>query len=397
LNRAQPASRQWSCIRLVYVKTATSREFVNLLVDLDDRFSAERTVEVLSGVRADGFGFADVRKLDERYLSWIDLIFDGTWSSEAATGSAILLATLRERAPVGFAAYGARGLRFYWLRAWENREDVGILGPFGIAPQYREPRLEANLLRAALGTMREHGYRHALIPAVTEPLYDFFVSTTGGRIVERFSMDRYAPDLKTVVMASGKGTNFQAVLDALPQGLGLDIRALIVNRAEAYAIKRANLAEIPVYLHLWDRAGKSRERYDEELIELIEGEEPDLILMLGWMHIVSPAFFDRLPVTLNIHPAFLPHDVRAEKVTMPDGHVIPAFRGAHAIRDALRAGSPWYGATAHRVVADIDRGEIFKRAPLRLTEKDEERALEALHPTEHDVLIGAIRRILAER
>ena len=381
----------------MYVKTATSREFVNLLVDLDDRFSSERTTEVLGTVRAGGFGFADINKVDERYLSWIDLTFGGTWSSEAANGSAILLATLRERTPVGFAAYGARGLRFYWLRAWENREDVGILGPFGITPQYREPKLEANLLRATLGTMREHGYRHALIPAVTEPLYDFFVSTTGGRIVERFSMDRYAPDLKTVVMASGGGTNFQAVIDALPDGLGIDIRALVVNRAEAYAIKRANRAEIPVYLHLWDRSAKSRERYDEELIELIEGEEPDLILMLGWMHVVSRAFFERLPLTLNIHPAFLPHDVRAEKVTMPDGQVIPAFRGAHAVRDALRAGSPWYGATAHRVTAEIDRGEILKRFPVRLTEEDEERAVEALHPTEHSVLIGAIRRILAER
>jgi len=120
-------------------------------------------------------------------------------------------------------------------------------------------------------------------------------------------------------------------------------------------------------------------------------------LMLGWMHVVASEFFTRLPQTINIHPAFLPHDVRAESLTMPDGAVIPAFRGAHAIRDALRAGSPWYGATAHRVTADVDRGAVLQRAPLPLTEKEEDAALAALRPTEHGVLIGALRRILAER
>ena len=381
----------------MYVKTATSREFVNLLVELDERFSAERTTAVISEVRADGFGLSDIIKPEERHLSWIDLAFDGTWSSEAANGAAIWLSKLTDRTPVGFTSYGVRGLRFYWLRAWEYREDVGILGPFGIAPEYRNPKLEANLLHAALGTMREHGYRHALIPAVTEALYDFFASSTAGRIVERFSMDRFAPDLRTVVMASGNGSNFQAIIDALPNGLGLDLRALVVNRSDAYAIKRANRAEIPVYLHVWERGKKSRERYDEELIDLIEREQPDLILMLGWMHIVPPHFFERFRQTINIHPAFLPHDVRAEKVTMPDGEVIPAFRGAHAIRDAIRAGSSWYGATAHRVVADVDRGEILQRFPVRLAENEEDRALEVLHPVEHSVLIGAIRRLLAER
>lgn len=381
----------------MYVRTATSREFVNLLVDLDARFSAEQTEHAIAEVRREGFGLADVTKLDERYLSWIDLVFKGTWSSETANASAIVLSTLKDRSPAGFAAYGARGLRFYWLRAWENREDVGILGPFGIAPEHRSPKLEAALLRVALGTMREQGYRHALIPAVTEPLYDFFVSTTGGRIVERFSMDRVGPDLRTVVLASGGGTNFQAVIDALPEGLGLDLRALVVNRREAFAIKRANRAGVPVHLHVWDRGTTSRERYDEELIELVAGTSPDLVLMLGWMHVVTPEFFDYFPKTLNIHPAFLPHDVHAERVTMPDGRVMPAFRGAHAIRDAIRAGSSWYGATAHLVVPEIDRGPVLKRAPVPLDVKDEERALDALRPTEHAVLIGAIRRILAER
>lgn len=392
----QPAILPSSCIRLVNVKEL-SREFVNLLVDLDARFSPQAAQAAIARIREAGYTIADATRLDERYLSWIDLVFDGTWSGEAANASAIVLSNASDHVPVGFAAYGASGLRFYWLRAWENREDVGILGPVGIVPEHRQPPLQTALLTVALARMREAGFLHALIPAVTEPVYDLFVSATGGKVVEKFSMDRIAPDLRTTVMASGGGTNFQAVIDELPHGLGLDLRALIVNRPEVFAIERAKRAGIPVHVHAWDRRAKPRERYDEELIELVESTQPELILMLGWMHVVSPEFFTRLPQAINIHPAFLPHDARADRLTMPDGTVIPAFRGPHAIRDALRAGSPWYGATAHRVTAEIDRGAVLKRAPLPLVEKDEERALAALRPTEHGVLIGAIRRLLAER
>ena len=373
-----------------------SREFVNLFVDLDERFAPAETQRARVRIAAAGYASADVTRLDERYLSWIDLVFDGTWSGEAATASAVIVSS-GNGVPAGFAAYGASGLRYYWLRAWENREDVGILGPVGIVPEHRDPELQRALLALALGRMREAGYRHALIPAVTEPLYDLFVSATGGKVIEKFSMDRIAPNLRTTVLASGGGTNFQAVIDELPRGLGLELRALVVNRPGAFAIERAKKAGIPVHLHAWDRKQTPRERYDEALIELVARTEPDLILMLGWMHVVSPDFFARLPQTINIHPAFLPHDQRADTVTMPDATVIPAFRGAHAIRDALRAGATWYGATAHRVTADIDRGGVLKRAPLTLVEKDEERALTALRPTEHAVLIGAIRRHLAER
>jgi phosphoribosylglycinamide formyltransferase-1 len=380
----------------VNVRTITSREFVNLLVDLDERFSPKSTQRAIAYAREAGYTLADAARVDERYLSWIDLVFDETLSAQAATGSAILLAA-GDRSQAGFAAYGGRNSRPYWLRAWENREDVGVLGPFGIAPAHRTPGLESALIAAALGTMRAKGYRHALIPAVREPLPGDLVSTTGARVVERFCVDRGGPGMRTTVLASGGGTNFQAVIDAVGAGLALDLRALVVNRPDAFAIKRANRADIPVYVHAWNRGTTSRRRYDEDLIEIVARTEPDLVLMLGWMHLVSEEFVERFPETINIHPAFLPHDVRAETVTMPDGAVIPAFRGAHAIRDAIRAGSSWYGATAHRVVAETDRGPVLKRLPVPLVEREEERALAALRPAEHAVLIGAIRRVLAER
>lgn len=374
-----------------------AREFVNLLIDLDERFSQGATQNAIAHIREHGYNFIDVAHVEERYLSWIDLVFDGSWSSETAAGSAIVLTSDADDAPVGFAAYGARGLKFYWLRAWEHREDVGLLGPIGIVQAHQRAQLQPDLITIALGRMRERGFRQALIGAVTEPLYDLLVSLTGGKIVERFSMSRALPSLRTTVMASGVGTNFQAVIDALPEGLGLDLQALVVNRAGSFATERAKRAGIASHVCVWDRKTVSRERYDAELIATIERTEPELILMLGWMHLVSPDFFRRLPRALNIHPAFLPHDPRADTIAMPDGEVIPAFRGAHAIRDALDAKSPWYGATAHYVTAEVDRGEVLMRVPLPLVEEDEAAALAALHPFEHKVLLGAIRRILSER
>jgi len=374
-----------------------SHEFVNLLVDLDERFSQHATQNALARVRERGYNIIDAPQVGERYLSWIDLVFNGTWSSETAAGSAIIMTQDGDNQPVGFAGYGARGLRFYWLREWEKRPDVGLFGPVGIMQSHQRERLQPDLIAIALGKMRESGYRQALIGCVTEPLYDLFARTTGGKVVERISMDRDLRSLRTTVMASGAGTNFQAVIDALPEGLGIDVEALVVNRADAFAIERAKRAEIPVHVHVWDRKTTSRELYDAELIEVIERTQPELILMLGWMHLVSPDFFTRLPQTVNIHPAFLPHDPSAEEITMPDGQRIPAFRGAHAIRDALQAKSPWYGASAHYVTHDVDRGAVLMRAPLPLLEEDEATALEALHPFEHKMIIGAIRRIFAER
>jgi phosphoribosylglycinamide formyltransferase-1 len=374
-----------------------SREFVNLLVDLDERFSVDATQNAIARIREHGYNFENLARVEERYLSWIDLVFNGSWSSETAAGSAVVLTQDVDGSPVGFAGYGARGLRFYWLRTWEKRDDVALLGPIGIAPAHQRAQLQPGLMAIALGCMRQHGFRHALIGAVTEPLYDLLVSTTGGRVVETFSMDRAVPSLRTTVMASGVGSNFQAVIDALGEGLGLDIRALVVNRADAFALERAKKAGIPAHALVWDRKALSRERYDAELIATVERTQPELILMLGWMHLVSPDFFTRHPKVLNIHPAFLPLDPRADDITMPDGHVIPAFRGAHAIRDALAAKSPWYGATAHYVTAEVDRGEVLMRTPLPLLEEDEASALAALRPFEHKTLLGAIRRILAER
>lgn len=366
---------------------------VNLLVDLDDeRAGAEALEGAVAAALAARFTLEQADAPAEQRLAWIDATFGGTASGEIHAGSAWF--GVRDGEPAGVVGYGARGLRFRWLRAWEDERDVGILGPLKIAAVEAAPALEQALLMTALGSLRDRGFRHALLSVPGgDPRVARYGAQLGARVVERFPAAHLA--VRTTVLASGGGSNFQAVLDAAD--LGLDVRALIVNRPGAYALERAKRAGVPSHLHVWDRKTVAREHYDAELIELVARTEPELILLLGWMHVVPAGFLSRFSEAVNIHPAFLPYDAQAEETVMPDGTVIPAFRGAHAIRDALAARAPWYGATAHRVSADPDRGAILQRAPLRLTQREEAAALAALRPTEHSVLLGAIRRVLAER
>ena len=370
-------------------------EIVNLLVDLDDeRVGNDQLERAVIAALAEGFTLEQTDVAAEQRLAWIDATFGGTRSGEILAGSAWF--GLRGGEPVGVAGYGATGLRFHWLQGWQQERDVGLFGPLEVVGEDGAPALERALLMAAFGSLRDRGLTHALVPVrADEARVAGYIARFGARIVERFRFERARSAVRTTILASGGGTNFQSVLDA--SDLGLDVRALVVNRADAYALERAKRAGVAAHVHLWDRRATARDRYDAELIEVVARTEPELILLLGWMHVLPAQFLRRFSESINIHPAFLPYDPGSETVTMPDGTVMPAFRGAHAVRDALAAGARWYGATAHRVSLEFDRGTILQRAPQHLDAKEEEAALAALRSTEQTVLLGAIRRMLSER
>lgn len=372
----------------------------NLIAPLgDERFELRSihfdvdALDLLFGVRASRFN-----RTPERLLSWIDAEFGGTWSSEVRTGGLWLAEDAR--GPVGFAAFDARGLRYPWLRRWSGEGDVGLFGPFGVVERARKGEIGRTLLRAALGALRERGYARALIPAVGgERLIAYFEREAGASVVERFSLGAWPRSYRTTVLASGNGSNFQAVLDGVASGeLPLDVRALVVNKADAYALQRAAVAGVRAEALVWQRRMESRETYDRRVLAAVEASDPELVLLLGWMHVLPEAFVARFGETLNIHPAFLPLDPELDAITMPDGCAIPAFRGAHAIDDALAAAAPWAGASVHRVGVAVDRGEVLARAPLRRLEGEDRAALmERVHAAEHRVLRAAIRRWAYER
>src|SRR5580704_8670165 len=142
----------------------TSRLF-NLLADLDDpRFSQASLHRALEALDARGVRPVREHQTPERLLGWIDGEFGGAWSSEAAAGG-IWFADDAD-GPLGFAAFGAHGLAYRWLRPWQAKAHVGLFGPFGIVERARGSGLGATLLHGALFALRERGYRQALIPAV---------------------------------------------------------------------------------------------------------------------------------------------------------------------------------------------------------------------------------------
>lgn len=378
---------------------------VNLLVDLDEqRFGAEALAGAMRGIEAAGYAampgyFTECH--GGLLGAWIDDVFGGTWSSEADAGMSVV-ASRAGVAYAGFASYDPKGLRFRWLRGLGSAPDVGIFGPFGVAPEHRKSGIGPHLLVAALASLKKRGYARALIPAVgEEKLVEYYARHSGARVAESFDKASFrAHRYRTVVLASGNGTHFQAVLDASKAGtLPIDIVALICNRADAPVRARALAGGVRDEVLAWDRAGESRAAFDARLLHAVSGEDPELVLLLGWMHLFDHAFVrafgDR---AINIHPAYLPLDQSEDEVVFPDGSDAPAFRGAHAIQDALAHGNGWTGATSHALSLEADSGRVLVRKPLRLPQNaDLATAIELLRPVEQKVVAGGIMRWVYER
>jgi len=379
--------------------TAQVRRAVNLLAPLaGDRFTQASVHEAIEGLEQRGIRVERFAHTPESVLAWIDDAFDGTWSSEAAAGG--ICVAYRDGVPIGFAAFDAHGLRFGWLRAWRDRPQVGLFGPFGVVPAARRSGLGPVLLAFALFSLRERGYESALIPMVGgERLIAYYEREAGARVVESIDIagsNRW----RTTVLASGNGSNFQSIVDAArnrERPLPLEVQALICNRHSAFVLERAERAHVPAHALVWDRS-VPRTDYDAQVIDAVARTRPDLVLLLGWMHVLPQAFLERFPDALNIHPAFLPLDPARDDVTMPDGTVIPAFRGPKAVDDAFAAGVEWGGASVHRLGVAVDRGEVLARAPLRREPGEtKEQFFARLHELEHRVLATAIRRWSYER
>jgi phosphoribosylglycinamide formyltransferase 1 len=181
-------------------------------------------------------------------------------------------------------------------------------------------------------------------------------------------------------------------------GLPLELAALVSNRTDAPALRRAEGAGVPAVVLAWKRAEESRDAYDRRLLATVEAQAPELVLLLGWMHLLAPLFVERFPALLNVHPAYLPLDPTRDVVVLPDGSEMPAFRGARAIADALAQKATWVGASVHAVTTKTDRGAILIRKPMRVQPLErEEEVFARLHPLEHRAVEGAIRRWLFER
>ncbi|MDX2216154.1 MAG: phosphoribosylglycinamide formyltransferase [Oculatellaceae cyanobacterium bins.114] len=197
------------------------------------------------------------------------------------------------------------------------------------------------------------------------------VSPDVAAIAPRFS----EPPLRLGVMASGSGSNFEAIAQAIAnQQLNAQIQVLVYNNPDTKAATRADRWGIPKVL-LNHRQFDSREALDGAIAETMQHYQVDLIVMAGWMRIVTEvlinAFPDRL---LNIHPSLL-----------------PSFRGARAVEQALAAGVKITGCTVHLVRLEVDSGPIIIQAAVPILPED---TVESLHQRiqveEHRIFPAAI-------
>ena len=171
------------------------------------------------------------------------------------------------------------------------------------------------------------------------------------------------------VLASGSGTNLQALLDAYPR----ELVVVAGDRGEAFAFERARRAGVPVE-HVDPEAFASRKAFDLELAERISRYDVRLVVGAGYMRILTPAFLERFSAVINVHPSLLPE-----------------FKGLHAVKRTLEAGVERTGVTVHFMVEEVDAGpEILQKEVPVLPDDTEESLLERLHPVEHKLLVEAV-------
>ncbi len=186
---------------------------------------------------------------------------------------------------------------------------------------------------------------------------------------------------RIAVLISGEGSNLQALLDAARAGtLGAEVALVVSNRAAARGLVRARNAGVPAR-HL---GGKdiTREGYDEALAALLAEYAPDLLVLAGFMRILSPLFVARFEGRiLNIHPSLL-----------------PKYPGLDTHRRVLEAGERWHGATVHFVTVDLDAGPAALQYRLPVRADDTVESLTArVHVGEHFILPRAVEWFVGGR
>lgn len=180
--------------------------------------------------------------------------------------------------------------------------------------------------------------------------------------------------IRIVVLASGTGSNLQALLDAIDAGqLDARIVGVFSDKPAAFALRR-----VPEALR-WSRAPKayaSREAFDADLADAVAATDPDWVICAGYMRILGTAFVERFRGRLlNIHPSLLPH-----------------HRGLHTHARALEAGDSEHGASVHFVIPELDAGTVIAQTPVPILAGDTaERLAGRVLQVEHSLLVHVAR------
>lgn len=187
------------------------------------------------------------------------------------------------------------------------------------------------------------------------------------------------PRPRLAVFCSGYGSNFEAIAGAVRKGrLKAELAVLVCDKPGAFALKRAVRHGVPVCC-VSPKLFAAKADYETWLTQVLRREGVALVVLAGFMRILSPVFIeawrDRI---VNIHPSYL-----------------PAFKGAHAIRDAFEARAPYTGVTVHLVNEEVDAGRILSQKKVPISRRDTLASLEKkIHAVEHKLYAETIRNYL---
>ncbi|UTW04769.1 phosphoribosylglycinamide formyltransferase [Amphritea atlantica] len=185
-----------------------------------------------------------------------------------------------------------------------------------------------------------------------------------------------------VVLISGSGSNLQAIIDAIASGqINGRIAAVLSNKEGAFGLERAEKAGIPQIV-INHQAFDSRESFDAAMMEAIDSHQPDLIVLAGFMRILTPAFVRHYQGRmLNIHPSLL-----------------PKYKGLNTHLRAIEAGDSQHGCTVHFVTEELDGGPPALQAPVDILPTDNADSLQQrVHSAEHKIYPLAVELFCADR
>ncbi|MBD2353724.1 phosphoribosylglycinamide formyltransferase [Tolypothrix sp. FACHB-123] len=202
-------------------------------------------------------------------------------------------------------------------------------------------------------------------------------SATSSLISPSISSNQFASTkpLKLGILASGNGSNFEAVAQAIDTGkLNAQIQVLIYNNPDAKAAIKAKNRGVEAVL-LNHRDYKNREKFDGQLVQTLQEYDVEWVILAGWMRLLTPVLIDAFPEQMiNIHPSLL-----------------PSFKGIHAVEQALAAGVKITGCTVHLVCLEVDSGPIIMQAAVPILPDDTAETLHArIQIEEHRILPQAI-------
>ncbi len=189
--------------------------------------------------------------------------------------------------------------------------------------------------------------------------------------------NKFSPKLRIGVLASGEGTNFQVLIDLSKKNkFDIEIITLICNKKNAGCIKRAQEFNIP-YKIINESNFSNKNDFEDEIISNLKSNNVELVVMAGWMKIVSEKFVNSFKnKIINIHPSLL-----------------PSYKGMSPVKDALAKKALITGCTVHFVEKEVDSGDLIIQGAVKIESKDNLESLtKKIHSLEHKILPQAISK-----